>query len=1354
MSKYTFERLGTDKFEALVQALLEKQFRTQGTLSQFGPGKDGGREATWRQPIDHKDYVKPVTSDKKIPKEWVFQAKYHDIGLLGWKNARAEVDSDLKKELNKIVNKHKVQCHKYVLITNVPFSGVRHVGTRDKVNLVISEWQEYIPEIEVWDAIDLSRMLDADADTRTTYLDEILPGDLIRELMKGLSFKTDRLKSAFHAYLNHMLRSERDAKAEEAGDESGLQLEKIFVDLDLKLIRDTLHASVKSVVHDFANQNVSQEQENGKVQDYHLPANLEKVPASFVFLRADYKFMLLKGGPGVGKSTITQFLTLYHSARILKRINLTQNLANQLKLTGGIDAASLDAFCTVRYPLRVELRRYAKWISDDLRDSDNSFLALYLVERINRVSTSMLTIDDLFSLANQNPILLILDGLDEVPQPHLREIIFQELHKFLDRCEGESCDLQVILSTRPQGYRGEFDGFEPMEWHVVELARKDFMEYTSRWLKERIVDEDERADALQRIKDGMKSRAVQHMATTLLQATVMLTIARRKHRIPHARHKLYEKYVDVIFERERIKRTVREWDEELERLHELAGFRLISKMELKKGGQTLDSEEFKQCIHQVIQDYGSTDLGERTIGEVVGEIITLAKDRLCLLAGKGEDQRDIDFIIQPFREYFAAAYLKNHEDADPDHVYESLVERRHVWANVLQFYSAFQNIAQQKIWILEADDTGIDQSSYQGLVRMTKKRRTLMRLLPEFERPRNDHITRTLNNLFADSTKWTWLEQDGISQILEAFAPNESYHSIKKLFTELSVNKPENLLVELDLLAKTAGSKYHSEISEVLNGLMKTKGLRNIVIEVALRNDVKVDVKMMEFQSLLDILNNIRRLDYRVHTASQNNFWSGFSDGQIVDLVFNNMMLPIIWQFLNSQRDKKFQEVYFYYYQNSELRINGLNFMLPFENKDFIGEELVQTLTGYCNEGSIIAPYLKAIALVRQNPHDESLLKEAQRLEDDLKKYIPDSLKLDNQIHSFETGFEDVLSNDWLSHLSLDDGSWITLFVRPEAWHELKSIIEIARFEILMQRAKPIAIKYYERTDRPIHLQIWEAREWFQYDLYKVCICIFNLIDKYGRNSILESSLIFDGMFGQGENKRLSLNQAEELLEKTMSTDDLPFYWNVMILSFYSSCKGADRMRLIDFWKSRFDESQMPYARWLCTNVELVQQLLETETEDSICLASFLRSRTRGRKNSDSLSVVDKKIIENLSELILSTEGTKQYRLVKRLLYMPPSIEGLSMFSNPEIFKHIQDEHWSISILVDDIKEMIISCADASDIEVRSILGKYVENRDVFPIEISLAAIDTLLYIDELSAKPLEAKDWQKDNLDMINIGS
>ena len=196
MPKYSFERLGPDRFEALALALLKKNFRIAGNLIQFGDGKDGAREATWTQPTNHPEYVRPSNESADVPKHWVFQVKFHDLGLKGWFEARKALEADLGKELQKLVDKHKVPCHKYILITNVPLTGVRHTGTRDKLTKISAKWQNRVPEILTWDAVDLSAMLDADPQTRTTFLGDILPGNILRSLLENINIHANTLKHA------------------------------------------------------------------------------------------------------------------------------------------------------------------------------------------------------------------------------------------------------------------------------------------------------------------------------------------------------------------------------------------------------------------------------------------------------------------------------------------------------------------------------------------------------------------------------------------------------------------------------------------------------------------------------------------------------------------------------------------------------------------------------------------------------------------------------------------------------------------------------------------------------------------------------------------------------------------------------------------------------------------------------------------------------------------------------------------------------------------------------------------------------------------------------------------------------
>lgn len=514
MSKYSFEKMLPDDFESMVQALLEKTYRLGGNLIQFGPGPDGGREATWTQPPDHPAYIEPAQDTKRVPKEWVFQVKYHDIGQRGWTNAREAIVEDLERELDKIVHKYKVPCHVYVMGTNVPFTGVWNVGTRDQITAIAQKWQKHVSEIFVWDAADLSRMLDANEDVRTAYMDTILPGDILKALYKGARFHQDRITSAYRAYLQFVTEREGAARAEEAGDEPGLPLAEVFIDLTFKP-----HESTRELVQNFYTGRRDRSESTTKQADpTFLPKDFDNTPASFALLLAEGRSMLLLGGPGLGKSTLTQFVALYHAARVVDR-SLAQRLAERLKLPEGISASSLDSYCRLRFPFRIELRRYARWMSDEQSQQKPGELARYIAETlVNPNVSSDLKTDDVFALAASDPLLLILDGLDEVPNPDTRKQILEQLQIFLRRVRAEEGDVQLLLSSRPKGYFGEFAVFEPLAWELNELEPSDFDDYCNRWLAYRIRDAEERREARDRIDRGMKSEAVQRLARSLLQA--------------------------------------------------------------------------------------------------------------------------------------------------------------------------------------------------------------------------------------------------------------------------------------------------------------------------------------------------------------------------------------------------------------------------------------------------------------------------------------------------------------------------------------------------------------------------------------------------------------------------------------------------------------------------------------------------------------------------------------------------------------------------------------------------------------------------------------------------------------------
>jgi hypothetical protein len=126
MPKYNLDSLGAQEFERLCQALVQKIIGPGAKV--YGMGKDGGREATFRGKAPYPSRQEQWDGD------WIFQAKFHDIGQIGPKKSRETLLKELDDELSKITEKYKHPCDNYVLMTNVVLTPAFQEGTKDQID--------------------------------------------------------------------------------------------------------------------------------------------------------------------------------------------------------------------------------------------------------------------------------------------------------------------------------------------------------------------------------------------------------------------------------------------------------------------------------------------------------------------------------------------------------------------------------------------------------------------------------------------------------------------------------------------------------------------------------------------------------------------------------------------------------------------------------------------------------------------------------------------------------------------------------------------------------------------------------------------------------------------------------------------------------------------------------------------------------------------------------------------------------------------------------------------------------------------------------------------------------------------
>ena len=1355
MSKYSFDRMSPDEFESMAQALLENSYRIEGNLIQFGAGQDGAREATWSQPLNHPTYKRPINVEGDVPKEWVFQVKCHDIGQRGWTGARDAVVEDLEKELGKIVHKYEVPCHAYVMITNVPFTGARNVGTKDKVKAIAEKWQEQVPEIFVWDAADISKQLDADGSVRTAYLETILPGDILKAIYLGATFQEDRRRSAFLAYLEFVAEREAAARVEEAGDEPGLPLSEVFIDLTLAP-SESPYEEVQTIHSEWADASGQDIDQNSSF----LPKDVSYIPASFAFLLADYPTVLLLGGPGLGKSTLTQFLALYQAARFVKP-ELAQQLVRRLKLPTDFDEKDLDASCLLRFPIRVELRRYARWMSETREQGGRGELARYIAEvLINENVSSSLGMDDIFSLAASDPTLLILDGLDEVPHPETRKQILENLQIFLRRVKAENGDIQLLLSSRPKGYSGEFDSFKPLVWELNELQRPEFDEYCTLWIDRRIRDAEERREAKERIDRGMQSNTVSRLAQSLLQATVMLTIVRRKSEIPHQRHELYRKYVEVIFDREKEKGLiVRQRYDELLRLHERVGYELHRKMEQAQI-EALDRPSFRSYILNVLEDYSGTDLGEKKIGEVADEIVTAATDRLCLLVGRGKDQAEVDFVVQSFREYFAAVYLFNHPDADADKVFSALVLRGAYWANVLQFYVAQASPNQQMRWVMSADGNNFERNSEEAVVSLTRTRRALLNVFPELDTRRKNDFERALRIVFDEVTRWTWTDQQSGLEVLRILRSGAAWKTLWEQFGDLSTEDVQTLAAELWLLVGLVlkGSDEWVMLHRKLQELLLRDESRSVVLHIIVENGFEINFAGCNFSDLL--LERDKRISSAVFECQTK----------------EKRCELLIAGFLNKEER-----------QPLPLEVRGANALLPHGTLSLFDGTLELTLCPYlCRSSgdldelkgmkdeiagfggeteSLYSSYFYSLILAAQNPTDIKLDEQARENERRISSEVPERWKTEHvlgpPISLFSSpqewiGFKSLLKDQtmtdsmWINNIANLGSSltlWTTLIFHPEEWPLLVQEGLLSQEEWKNLASSPLMAIFSIPKHQPHFLHgtaTVKMGQRHKVPLLKILRVVISITENMRSFHMNMNERLF-GILFVSEMLHEKVEDAEQVLNRIVNLQHIPDTWISFILRLCLVVKYIDESLLLDFWNNHnVDTPHWAYIREDALSNgfnDLLERVLLGERPSSTYLAAAIAAS--GRPKPEIQQLLLDRIIEDFSYLqqnrrFISTS-------VAALHNLRPSIEEFRIWSSPEYLTSIRETRsWRLDPVCARFVAIVNERNSFDSAQLRQQFLHFTSRRNEYPPEIVKAALEAVLKLDEAEAPPLGDDDWQQ----------
>ncbi|MFJ7146618.1 NACHT domain-containing protein [Streptomyces sp. NPDC100445] len=648
--RYLYERLGEKTFQRLCNAVLAHTF--SDTRCYPVGHSDGGRDAT------RQDAGRLVIYQVK----WTSKPQQNPVT---WLKAAINGEAD---NIRRLV---KEGAKAYYLLTSVAGTAVPQRGSMDTVDVVLAKYaaQFGIP-MRIWWRADIDARVDgAPTELKWAYSDMLAGQDLVRYLIDG----------AGQAAHDHALRTlamkviatqwDEDAKVKFKQVElTSHRLEDLFIDVEA--VRVAMPTAVRR-----ARIPTLQSDALGAAADY--------------LLTTQQPFTLVRGEPGQGKSTLGQYLCQLHRAAYL---------SDEHPATTPRSALGRAPLTEPRLPLRIDLRDYASWLSgaDPFGDQDRpartvlrkqgsmeSFIAYLLTARSGGLPATVATVNDIIE---RLPVLIVLDGLDEVARPETRARVVEEIDRFTARLR-TACRPQMIVTTRPN-VAGLAEP-TPERFETIALNRLGEtlrITYLHKWARARAIPDREHRTLERIFRQRSAEPHISQLADNPMQLTILLYLLhKRGNSVPANRTDLYTSYMETFLDREAEKTAaVDEHRNDLEEVTAYLGWHLQARAERDGGNGQLPTRELQRAILNYLF---SVDKNVT----LVDDLFTAVTDRVWALTSKV--QGTFEFDVQPLREYFAARYLYDFAGADQRgfdraDVLRELV-RRGYWLNTSRFFAGF-----------------------------------------------------------------------------------------------------------------------------------------------------------------------------------------------------------------------------------------------------------------------------------------------------------------------------------------------------------------------------------------------------------------------------------------------------------------------------------------------------------------------------------------------------------------------------------------------------------------------------------------------------------------------------------------
>ncbi|WP_158530020.1 hypothetical protein [uncultured Delftia sp.] len=426
-------------------------------------------------------------------------------------------------------------------------------------------------------------------------------------------------------------------------------------------------AEASSKKHTSSKDSETEEEMNGEHIEYFSPRS------------SHFAATLLIGGPGQGKSTVSQLACQLHRVALLNSCTAELSPAEQdlvesfEKNTSAspteIQPTQLALPNLALFPLQVALPDFAAWLSTESAGNSRRGMPSFVrfVASLPSAKQAGITDEILLSMLKAMPSLIVLDGFDEVGATIDRKKIVEAANLLLRSLSENDGKTKLLVTTRPQGYAEELEsvGVPFRKLYLAPLVKEEALAYADKLIAAKISGADQQKRAREQIHAAASESATVRLLTTPLQVTIMAALVQQIGRAPRERWNLFSRYFSTIYDREIERNTyasglLLEHRSHIERIHSRVALLLQVEAERQGGASArMSRDRLEEVIREVLSE---DEFGKEQQGELVKSIAEAAENRLVFLV-EPEPGR-FGFEIRSLQEFMAAWALTSGRDAE------------------------------------------------------------------------------------------------------------------------------------------------------------------------------------------------------------------------------------------------------------------------------------------------------------------------------------------------------------------------------------------------------------------------------------------------------------------------------------------------------------------------------------------------------------------------------------------------------------------------------------------------------------------------------------------------------------------